>query len=77
MNFNHLKEQKVTYFKHQARVFKAAAKLFWLALAGIIHGIFPFFLESTVSTGVKQISQDLYVRRPSRPLKKNKDKIDS
>lgn len=80
MNLNHLQEQKVGYFKHQLRVFKASAKLFWLAIAGIIHGIFPFLLVNTVTSGVKQIEKDLYVKRPrqkrsDRPLKKEKDKI--
>lgn len=77
MNFNHLKEQKVGYFKHQVRVFKVSAKLFWLAIAGILHGIFPFLLVNTVTSGIKQIEKALYVRRTPRLSKKKEDKINS
>lgn len=62
MNFNHLKEQRISYGTHLVRVFKASAKLLWLALAGIIHGIFPFVLVNTVTKGIKEVEQDLFIR---------------
>jgi hypothetical protein len=67
MNFNHLKEQRISYGTHLVRVFKASAKLLWLALAGFIHGIFPFVLVNTVTKGIKEIERDLFVV----PVKKN------
>jgi len=74
MNFDHLKEQRIPYGTHLARVFKASAKLLWLAVAGFIHGLFPFVFVNTVTTGIKEVQCDLFRRpRPTgRPRKQTK-----
>jgi hypothetical protein len=74
MNFDHLKEQRIPYGTHLARVFKASAKLLWLAVAGFIHGLFPFVFVNTVTTGIKEVQRDLFRRpRPTgRPRKQTK-----
>jgi hypothetical protein len=59
IDFQHLTRADKKYFSHGLRVFIVSIELLWLSLAGIIHAIFPFILLSTVSDGIKKISDQM------------------
>jgi len=59
MNFDHLHEQNISYWKHLFRVWKASAKLVGLGFVGFIHGVLPWLCVNTVTNGIKEIEKDL------------------
>jgi len=59
IDFNHLTKTKIGYFAHGARLMAISFKLLLLGLAGIIHSIFPMILVTTVSDGIKKLSDEI------------------
>ena len=51
-----------TYFEHMKNALRFVVVLKCLALAGIIHSIFPFWFEKTVSNGIKELNHILEKR---------------
>jgi len=49
--------ENTTYIKHLRRVWKISGMLVITAIAGILHGIFPFVLKTYVSTMVHDINK--------------------
>ncbi len=48
-----------TYLEHMLNALRFALVLLCLTLAGIVHSIFPFFFEKTVSEGIKDLNRIL------------------
>jgi hypothetical protein len=48
-----------TYLEHMLNALRFALVLLCLTLAGIVHSIFPFFFEKTVSGGIKDLNRIL------------------
>ncbi|MDB9790986.1 DUF6356 family protein [Gammaproteobacteria bacterium] len=59
IDLNHLSKTKIGYFSHGARLIVISFKLILLGLAGIIHSIFPMILVTTVSDGIKKITDEI------------------
>lgn len=58
-DFNHLKKANIQYFKHGFRILRISLSLTLLAVAGIIHAVFPFVLVETVTNGIKKIEKEI------------------
>ena len=58
-NFNHLEEAQQSYFKHGTRALRFSILLIFLALAALIHAIFPFIFHKTVSTQIQDMSKQI------------------
>ena len=52
----HPKEVNETYLEHMWCALKFSCKLECLAFAAFIHGIFPFWFETTASDGIKELN---------------------
>jgi hypothetical protein len=48
-----------TYLEHMLNALRFAFVLLCLTLAGVVHSIFPFFFEKTVSAGIKDLNRIL------------------
>jgi len=49
--------ENTTYIKHLQRSWKVSGMLVLTAIAGILHGIFPFVLQNYVSAMVYDINK--------------------
>ena len=49
--------ENTTYIKHLQRAWKISGMLVLTAIAGILHGIFPFVLKNYVSAMVYDINK--------------------
>jgi len=58
-NFNHLDEAQLSYFKHGTRALRFSILFIFLALAALIHAIFPFVFHKTVSTQIKSMNKQI------------------
>ncbi|OVZ61220.1 hypothetical protein CDO44_06140 [Pigmentiphaga sp. NML080357] len=52
-----------SYFEHLAASWGFARRMFTAALAGLVHGLFPFLCVSTGSSIVKQLNERMVVNR--------------
>ena len=55
LNFNHLKEIEIGYFKHLSRAIFMSMVMFLACIAGIIHSFFPFIFVNTMSLVSKKV----------------------
>ena len=53
-----------TYFEHMKCAFKFFYTLLGLSLAALVHGIFPFWFQTTASRGVKKLNDCMKDRKP-------------
>ena len=51
------------YFEHMAFAFKFSGRLFKVAFAALVHGAIPSCYESTASTEVLKLSDEIRLRR--------------
>lgn len=51
---DHPKKINTTYFGHMKVAFSFAFPMIGAALAGIVHGLFPFMFEYTMSNCIKR-----------------------
>ena len=56
---NHLYDVQMTWWSHARVAWKMALRLFLLSLIGLVHGLLPFTFISTMSNGIKKLSQDV------------------
>ena len=52
----HPKKVNETYFEHMCCAFKFHCTLLRLSLCALVHGIFPFWFETTASDGIKELN---------------------
>ena len=52
-----------TYFEHMCCAFKFHCTLLKLSLCALVHGIFPFWFETTASDGIKELNDCMQNRR--------------
>jgi len=55
-----------SYFKHLRTAFKYSLILISLSAITFIHGLFPFLFETTTSSKIKQINEEMGKSRWSR-----------
>jgi len=55
----HPKSVGESYLEHMINALRFAIVLLCLTLAGIVHSVFPFFFEKTVSNGIKDLNRIL------------------
>ena len=60
----HPKSVDETYFEHMKCAFKFFYTLLGLSLAALVHGIFPFWFQTTASRGVKKLNDCMKDRKP-------------
>ena len=58
-NFNHLKEQKLTYFQHFSHAFYISTNMILGGVVCLIHSIFPFVLPTFASNRLKNIEEKI------------------
>jgi len=56
-NLKHLKEARLSYFRHGIRAMSISIILFFLSFIAFIHAIFPFLFCETVSNKIKEINK--------------------
>jgi len=56
---NHLYDLEMSWFQHAKIAWKMSFKLFLLSLAALLHGLFPFMLTKTASSGIKKLHANL------------------
>ena len=59
----HPKEVNETYFEHMRCAMKFHCTLLRLSLCALVHGIFPFWFETTASDGIKELNDCMQDRR--------------
>ena len=52
-----------SYFEHMLFAFRFAARLFRIGCAALIHGVVPSVCETTASTGVLALAEEIRSRR--------------
>lgn len=57
MNFNHLKECKLTYFQHAKRALYISISMLFAGLCCFIHVFFPFLFDDVAGKTVKRLSK--------------------
>ena len=55
----HLYDVQMTWWSHARVAWKMALRLFLLSLIGLVHGFLPFTFISTMSNGIKKLSEDV------------------
>ena len=56
---NHLYDMDMSWFQHAKVAWKLSFRLLLLMLAAFFHGLFPFILTNTASSGVKKLGKEL------------------
>ena len=56
---NHLYDVQMTWWSHARVAWKMALRLFLLSLIGLVHGLLHFTFISTMSNGIKKLSDDV------------------
>ena len=56
---NHLYDMEMSWFQHAKVAWKLSSKLLLLSLAAFLHGVFPFILTKTASSGIKKLEGKL------------------
>ena len=56
---NHLYDVQMTWLTHAIGAWKMGLKLFLLSLTALVHGLLPFTFISTMSNGIKKLSEDV------------------
>ena len=59
INFNHLKETKMSYPKHAASALYLSSILIFLSFIAFIHAFIPFIFYDTVSSLIKDINKEI------------------
>ncbi len=59
INFNHLKETKISYPKHAARALYLSSILIFISFIAFIHAFIPFIFYDTVSSLIKDINKEI------------------
>ena len=52
-----------SYFMHMLFAIKVGLKLILWGFAAILHAIFPFMLQTYVSSNIKKLHDDIFVTR--------------
>ena len=59
INFNHLKEAKMSYPKHGVRALYLSGILIFISFIAFIHAFIPFIFYDTVSSLIKDINKEI------------------
>ena len=59
INFNHLKETKMSYPKHATRALYLSGILIFISFIAFIHAFIPFIFYDTVSSLIKDINKEI------------------
>ena len=59
INFNHLKETKMSYPKHAIRALYLSSILIFISFIAFIHAFIPFIFYDTVSSLIKDINKEI------------------
>ena len=59
INFNHLKETKMSYPKHATRALYLSSILIFISFIAFIHAFIPFIFYDTVSSLIKDINKEI------------------
>jgi|TARA_B110000196_G_scaffold302951_1_gene298390 hypothetical protein len=59
INFNHLKEAKMSYPKHGVRALYLSGILIFLSFLAFIHAFIPFIFYDTVGSWIKDIDKEI------------------
>ena len=59
INFNHLKETKMSYPKHATRALYLSSILIFISFIAFIHAFIPFIFYDTVSSLIKGINKEI------------------
>ena len=59
INFNHLKEAKMSYPKHGARALYLSSILIFISFIAFIHAFIPFIFYDTVGSWIKDIDKEI------------------
>ena len=59
INFNHLKEAKMSYPKHAARALYLSSILIFISFIAFIHAFIPFIFYDTASSLIKDLNKEI------------------
>ena len=59
INFNHLKETKMSYLKHATRALYLSSILIFISFIAFIHAFIPFMFYDTVSSLIKDLNKEI------------------
>jgi Family of unknown function (DUF6356) len=52
-----------SYLEHLVFAFRFSGRLFWIGCAALVHGAVPCAFQTTASTGVLKLSEEIRARR--------------
>ena len=59
IEFNHLKERRLSYCEHLTHALQISGLLFISSIAGIIHAIYPDVFVTTMSDNIQTLYDEL------------------
>ena len=59
INFNHLKEAKVSYLKHGVRALYLSSILIFISFIAFIHAFIPFIFYDMASSLIKDLNKEI------------------